>query len=114
MSVKIKRAFLQDQERYEFDWSICSYRKGWAQLIGEQDFAYYGQWANPFKKKIICLAEGDLTITNTSTEKEFIEQIRSIAKWERENNSNPDYFCIQPAEDHLQKWKELGLSDLLR
>jgi len=110
--MKIERSFTPDGDRYIFDFDLCPSKEGWAQLDTRQDAWYYGNWANPFERKIISYAEGDVTITTCDTDEEFVAEMNNWVRWNKEN----DYFIgIDPGfnEELKAKFQALGLSELM-
>ena len=37
----------ENADRYKYDFDVCHFGKGWAQIDTSEDAYYYGQWANP-------------------------------------------------------------------
>ncbi len=111
--MKIIRDFIVDGDRYEFDFKLCTVRKGYAQVDTSQDAPYYGTWASPEKLQIVSYTEGDVTVTNCESPQEFHDQIREMKKW------NEDYgyrfIGIDPAcNPNLIAWfQACCLGDLL-
>lgn len=99
-------------DRYTYDFGVCSYSKGFAQVDTKQDAPYYGTWANPDKRIIFCYCEGDTTMTECATDKEFTEEMRSLAKWSIEGgyDFHIDTMCVDAM---TQRFTALGLADLL-
>lgn len=70
-------------ERYDYDFGVCSYANGFAQIDTEQDASYYGNWINPTERKLVCFAEGDLaTIAFDNDE----EMVKWMATWKASPN----------------------------
>lgn len=63
-------------ERYQYDFGMCSYPNGFAQLDTEQDASYYGNWINPVERKAVCFAEGDLTVVEFDDDAEMIAWVQ--------------------------------------
>ena len=105
--------FYPDAERYLFDFKLCTLKKGYAQLDTKQDAWYYGAWANPEKLIVVSYAEGDCTIKYAENEEEFIEEIRSWAKWTDENGWGPARIDPLCDEGLIKRFKSLGLGNLL-
>ncbi len=98
--------------RYAFDFDLCSVSKGWAQIDTRQDASYYGTWAHPKMLKIVSYCEGDTTIETASTEEEFKQIFLKCVGWNQEN----DYWIgVDPGlkEENIQAWRELGLEEYL-
>jgi len=98
--------------RYAFDFDLCSVSKGWAQVDTTQDASYFGTWANPKMLKIVCYCEGDTTIETASTAEEFKTLIDKMVKFYVEDGS---WKGIDPGldEKNIQAWVDLGLKSLL-
>lgn len=99
-------------DRYTYDFGVCSRDNGFAQVDTGQDAWYFGTWANPAKLVIVCYCEGDVTLQTAESEQEFAEELRRIQAWNIENGFS---FGIDPllSDDLEQKFKDLGLGDLL-
>lgn len=110
--MKIIREF-SPTDRYEFDFGVCSPKKGFAQVDTEQDASYYGTWASPYKLMIVNYAEGDITTQQADTPKEFAEALRSLKKWNEDFGYK--FRGIDPGFDNKlrAKFDSFGLSDLL-
>lgn len=67
----IQRGFDPDTDRYAFDYGICSYRLGWAQVDTHQDASYFGIWTHPVSRMICTYAEGDVTVERCSDETDY-------------------------------------------
>jgi len=72
--------------RYAYDFGLCSTRGDWAQMDTAQDAPWFGQWANPFTRQILCYAEGDRTVFECSTDAEFASELERIAAFHRQND----------------------------
>ena len=59
--MKITREFCPG-DRYVYDFGLCSYENGWAQVDTAQDASYFGTWANPTRLMIFSYCEGDTTL----------------------------------------------------
>jgi len=105
--------FFYDADRYQFDFNICSYKKGFFQLDTGQDAAYFGQWVNPAALKIVCYCEGDVSIITTESIHEFIEEIEKIKIWNEEQGHK--FYGIDPGlnEENEKKMKSIGLGEHL-
>lgn len=108
----LTRGFDPMGERYKYDFKMCHYKKGWAQLDTRQDASYYGNWINPLTLELFSYCEGDLTHTQCDDEADFVKTVRECAEWHRER----DYFlgidgmCEAPIIDAFTR---MGLADLL-
>ena len=96
--------------RYHYDWREC--RSGrWAQMDTGQDAPWFGQWANPFERRILCYAEGDQTLTECSTDAEFVAELERIAAFHREND---EWKKIDPWTAELyERFAEAGAAHLV-
>ena len=110
--MRTKRYF-KDTERYEFDFDLCTPKKGFAQVDTGQDAWYFGTWANPFKLEIVSYAEGDVTIQTADEPEEFVDAIRYIKTWNDEHGhgfKGIDPMCVEKLE---HQFIALGLGELL-
>jgi len=112
MPIKITREF-QNTGRYFYDFGLCSTTKGFAQFVTGQDAHYFGIWANPTKLIIVTYAEGDITVEEADTIPEFVDAIRKL-KLSYENYGIR-FIGIDPGfnEPLKERFKEIGLGDLL-
>jgi len=110
--MKITRAF-SPGDRYQFDFGMCSTKKGYAQVDTEQDASYFGTWANPEQLSIINYCEGDITLTQANNEKEFVDEIHRIKAFHEKLGYR--FLGIDPGfNDRLSaQFKALGLSEML-
>jgi len=111
--MKTVEQFYPGTERYLFDFKLCTFKKGYAQLDTKQDAWYFGAWANPEKLIIVSYAEGDCTIRYAENEKEFVDEIRSWEKWNNKNGYNPAKIDPGLNEELTKRFQDLGLGDLL-
>ncbi len=104
-------------DRYRFDSGACAMSKGFAQLDTQQDASYYGNWANPFERRIVTFAEGDVSIRTFETEEEFVTGMRAFIQWT--NDAGWTFFGIDcglgPRGDALEaEFERLGFGEFLR
>jgi hypothetical protein len=78
--VKIERLFASS-DRYAFDFGLCTYEKGWAQLDTFGDASYFGNWVNPAERKLVCYCEGDVNITTCETDEAFTAEVRRVCEF---------------------------------
>lgn len=101
-------------DRYRYDFGLCSYANGWAQIDTAQDASYFGTWANPTKLMIFSYCEGDTTLQEAETPEEFAAALRAIDAW----NVNAGYgpARIDPGFDPDMKaaFEAVGLQDMLQ
>jgi hypothetical protein len=100
-------------DRYLYDFGLCSYKNGWAQVDTGQDASYYGTWANPTRLMIFNYCEGDTTLHRADNPEEFAAALRSIDQWMEKAGHGP--ARIDPGFDPAMKeaFERLGLADLL-
>tara|TARA_R100000458_G_C8221269_1_gene205554 strand:- start:150 stop:509 length:360 start_codon:yes stop_codon:yes gene_type:complete len=100
------------ENRYVFDFDLCSVKKGWAQVDTAQDASYFGTWAHPKQFKTVSFAEGDTCIKTADTAEEFKTLIDEMVKFYIEDGS---WKGIDPGldEKNIQAWVDLGLASLL-
>ena len=110
--MKITREFCP-VDRYVYDFGLCSYEKGWAQVDTAQDASYFGTWANPTRLMIFNQREGDNTLTEAASPEEFAAELRAIDSWNRADGYGP--ARIDPGFDPVMKaaFEALGLADML-
>ena len=100
------------ENRYAFDFDLCSVSKGWAQIDTTQDASYFGTWAHPEQFKIVSYVEGDTTIETADTLEEFKQILFKCIDW---NKSNGYWRGIDPGLDKksIQTWIDLGFKSLI-
>jgi len=110
--MKIIREFCPG-DRYVYDFGLCSYEKGWAQVDTAQDASYFGTWANPAKLLIFSYCEGDTTLKEAATLDEFAAELLDIDAWNQTHGYGP--VRIDPGFDPVMKaaFEGLGLADML-
>ena len=110
--MKITREFAPG-DRYVYDFGLCSYEKGWAQVDTAQDAWYFGTWANPTRLMIFSYCEGDTTLKEAESPEEFAAELREINRRNRANGYGP--ARIDPGFDTAMKaaFEGLGLLDML-
>ncbi len=86
--IKTTRKFVGHKvdNRYFYDFGLCSSKGDWAQMDTGQDAPWFGQWANPFARQILSYAEGDRTLIECGTDAEFTAKLEEIAAFHREND----------------------------
>ena len=110
--MKITREFAP-ADRYTYDFGLCSYEKGWAQVDTAQDASYFGTWANPTRLMIFSYCEGDTTLKEAASSDEFVAELHAIDTWNRANGYGP--ARIDSGFDPAMKaeFVAIGLSALL-
>ena len=98
-------------DRYLYDFRVCTYEKGWAQVDTRQDASYYGAWTNPERREVFTYCEGNTTLVQCDTDDEYRQAIRELADW----NKKAGYWLgIDPGfqPEMKQHFERLGLADL--
>ena len=110
--MKISREFCPGN-RYTYDFGLCSYEKGWAQIDTAQDASYFGTWANPARLMTFSYCEGDTILKETGSPEEFAVELREIDAWNWAQGHGP--ARIDPEFDPAMKaaFEAFGLADLL-
>lgn len=110
--MKITREFCPG-DRYVYDFGLCSYEKGWAQVDTAQDASYFGTWANPVRLMIFSYCEGDTTLKEAGSPEEFAAELRELDNWNRSNGYGP--ARIDPGFEISMKlaFERLGLNAML-
>ncbi len=69
--------------RLAFDWALMPTQR-WAQIDTTETRAgnWYGMWTNPFERRILIYAEGDVSDTVYADDDEYAEGLRAIAEKE--------------------------------
>ena len=110
--MKITREFTP-ANRYLYDFGLCRYENGWAQVDTAQDASYFGTRANPIRLLIFSYCEGDTTLKEAASPEEFAAELREIDAWNRANGYSP--ARIDPGFDPAMKaaFEGLGLANML-
>lgn len=111
--MKTENTFYPSSDRYQFDFSLCSIKKGFAQVDTAQDASYYGTWANPETLQIVNYCEGDVSIRTADNPDEFVQALRELKEWT--DKMGYPFLGIDPGfSDTLKaKFEEIGLADML-
>jgi hypothetical protein len=112
---KITRGFEVFADRYKYDFKLCHYKDGWAQLDTAQDASYFGNWINPITLKLFSYVEGDTTLTECESEAEFAAVVREACEWHKERGywterDGIDGMCSEPI---IEAFKRMGLEQYL-
>lgn len=65
-------------DRYCVDFADDFFADGWQQFDTSQDASYFGVWVNPWRRLVLCYAEGDLTLTDCPDKDHYLAEIRSM------------------------------------
>jgi len=86
--MKIIRSF-EPGDRYRYNFDLCSFARGWAQIDSAQDASWFGTWASPAERTILNFAEGDVTRTVCEADEKFAAALREIDRWNRDQGYGP-------------------------
>ena len=105
--------FMENIERYHFDFGECSHHLGYAQVDTCQDAPYFGIWTNPTILTTVQYMEGDVYRDTAESVEEYVEFIRKF-KADMEK-SGRKFRGIDPMlkDEISDRFKEIGLGDLL-
>ena len=101
-------------DRYAIDWELCGCPSGtrWAQIDTAADAAWFGQWVNPFERKILAYIEGELQRTTCTNDGELVRELQRIAEWHAAHDA---WKGIDPWNDGLaRRLEEAGAGHLMR
>jgi len=98
-------------ERYQFDFNLCSYKKGWLQIDTNQDASYNGSWCNLKDLQVFSFCEGDTYLI----ECESIEDFRQALTKERDFHLGMEggRWNIDVSDAEKAKYIELGFETSL-
>jgi hypothetical protein len=100
-------------DRYRYDFKLCSYEKGWAQVDTRQDASYFGTWCHPTTFELMSYCEGDVTHTQCDNESEFVAKVRELADWNKERGYWLGIDAGFADGDMRPRFIQLGLEDLM-
>ena len=96
--------------RYVFDRSLIPTGE-WGQMDTAQDAWYYGMWTSPAERRVIEFAEGDISDTVCTTDREYVDAVRAAVEFHQRNES---WKWIDPWRDAVRdSLEKLGLGNLL-
>ena len=105
--------FMDNIERYHFDFGECSHHLGYAQVDTSQDAPYFGIWTNPTTLTTVKYLEGDVYRDTAESVEEYVEFIRKM-KADYKKMGRPVYGIDPMLNDEISdRFKEIGLGDLL-
>lgn len=102
-------------ERYTFDFNECTYAKGWAQIDTDQDASYFGQWVQPWQRKVCSYVEGDVRVIQAESDAELAEYLRDLSAWNEKMGYRPariDAGLSRRAE-FVERLEALGLGGMI-
>ena len=91
-----------NSDRYIFDYDICSFKKGFAQIDTNEDASYFGNWVNFKSLELITYCEGDLTVIKCDDIKEFKEQLFKVGYLRVRYNNLRDVQIIDVKKGDFQ------------
>lgn len=100
-------------DRYLYDFGLCSYANGFAQIDTPQDASYFGTWVNPAKRIIFTYCEGDTTTQVCESDEELVSELRRIDRWNVENQSGRALVDPGFSEDMRAAFSKIGAADLM-
>ena len=100
-------------DRYLYDFGLCSYENGWAQVDTAQDASYFGTWANPTRLMIFNYCDGDTTLKEPASPEEFATGLREIDVWNRTRGYGPARIDSGFNPAMKAAFEGLGLADML-
>ena len=107
--MKRETDFMENIERYHFDFGECSACNGYAQVDTSQDAPYFGIWTNPMTLTTVSYMEGDIYRETAESVDEYVEFIRKL-KSEGRGVSGIDPMLNSEISNRLI---EIGLGDLI-
>ena len=100
-----------DIDRYHFDFGVCTYPKGWAQIDTRQDASYFGQWVQPWKRRVMSYIEGDVRFLEFDSDQELADHLRAIAGFD--GGAKIDAGGRARRNEFVHRLTELGLAELI-
>jgi hypothetical protein len=110
--MKTTRSF-EPADRYIYDFGLCHYKKGWAQVDTGQDASYFGTWASPGRLAILTYCEGDVTLLQADDADEFIVELRAIKTWNETNGHGFRGIDGMMEPTIIDAFTAMGAADLL-
>ncbi len=89
-------------ERYQFDFQLCTSKKGWKQYDTDQDAWYFGVWVHAEKRVILTYAEGDISTVKCPTEESYHAELANMAKFY--GPPPPAFITIDPPSGLITKY----------
>ena len=96
----ITREFMQNGNRYHFDFQECREEDGWVQFDTDQDDWYFGVWVHPERREVITYAEGDVTRVQCETPEQYAAEIHALSK---AYGAAPAFTTLDPETGTLTK-----------
>ena len=89
----VMRSFLQNGDRYKFDFGFCQAADGWKQFDTDQDAWYFGVWVHPDRREIVTSAEGDATRVQCPETESYAAEIYHMCDF---YGTTPEFVVIDP------------------
>lgn len=77
----LHESLAHDLDRYAFDFQACTSEAGWAQIDTEQDASYFGQWLQPWDRKVCSFIEGEVRVVQAESDAELREYLENLVRW---------------------------------
>ena len=72
--------FVENGERYYYDFEECTPDKGWVQYDTSQDAWYFGVWVNVKDRKVLTYAEGDVTLVECPDDDHLRAELKKMGE----------------------------------
>lgn len=72
---ELTETFVDDADRYLFDFNLCSATDGWLTLETKSDAPYFGVWVHPEKLETMQYVEGDVYHTVCTSPESYAKEI---------------------------------------
>lgn len=102
-------------DRYGFDFNTCTYAKGWAQIDTEKDASYFGQWVQPWRRKVCSYIEGDVRVVQFKTTAELADYLRELDAWNQKCGYKPVKIDagLTRRQDFIDQLTAVGVADMI-
>lgn len=111
--MKREEDFMENIERYYFDFGECSHHLGYAQVDTSQDAPYFGIWTNPTTLTTVSYIEGDIYRNIAESVEEYVKFIRKLKSDYEAMGTR--IIGIDPMlnDEIANRLTEIGLGDLM-
>ena len=111
--MKREEDFMENIERYYFDFGECSHHLGYAQVDTSQDAPYFGIWTNPHTLTTVSYIEGDVYRDIAESVDEYVEFVRKLKSDYEAMGTR--IIGIDPMlnDEIANRLTEIGLGDLI-
>ena len=111
--MKRETDFMENIERYHFDFGECSAFNGYAQVDTSQDAPYFGIWTNPMNLTTVSYMEGDIYRETAESVAEYVEFIRQLKSEYEAMGTKISGIDPMLNSDISNRLIEIGLGDLI-